>query len=137
MAKTYIEGINNNDKLKRVDNGVFEAAQAGIEYESPNQQGSIFGFVFRRYYAIPDGAGVGASVNVSLGFTITGDVVNLNGLCVVTLEGGGEWVPLPASDYGGGARNLELSINTTTINIHGGSLLDWQAGGFISVDYTK
>lgn len=43
-------GNNNNNTLKRVDTGVYETAQIGVEYYSPDQHGGIYGTVYRQYH---------------------------------------------------------------------------------------
>jgi len=39
-------------KLQRVSNGVFETAQTGVEYYSPNQHGRIYGEIYRQYHGV-------------------------------------------------------------------------------------
>jgi len=38
------------DMLQRVDTGIWETAQTGVEYFAPDQQGGIYGKVIRRYF---------------------------------------------------------------------------------------
>jgi len=107
----------------------------GTEYRSPEQHGGIYGNIYRRYYAIPDAPGTGSTVNIPLGFTLTGDPVSIHGMA--ELQAGGEWYPLPFTDFGSATRNIELRIVPPNIVMVGGSGVDWQAGGYIWMDYTK
>lgn len=125
-------------KLFKVSTSVFEIAVAGTEYNSPNQHGGIFGgTIFRRYYAIPDAQGTGDTIEIAMGFTLTGRIVEVSGISLN--EDGNQWQPMPYVDFGGSTRNLELSVNSSTskIRLIGGSAQDWTAGGFILLDYTK
>ena len=128
---------SNNTKLENAVTSNFENVVLGTEYVSPEQQGNVFGStIFRRYYAIPDAAGAGDNISIPLGFTITGRVVNLTG--VARFQGpGGNWQPMPFVDFGGTARNIELVASTTAITMAGGTLQDWEGGGFVWIDYTK
>ncbi len=118
--------------LQRVSDGIFVTASVGIEYWSPDQHGSIFGNVYRRYYAIQDVVGAGGSINIAHGATIS-RVVDLKG--VFEDQAGNIWYPGNHSDYGGSSRNLELNVNGANIFYRCGSGLDTQAGGFIWMDY--
>ncbi len=59
-------------KLQRVDNDLFETAQAGVEYFSPIQQGRRYGIVFRQYFntALPADLTTGNTVSKLVDFTI-------------------------------------------------------------------
>lgn len=122
-------------QMKRVDTSVFETAQTGVEYLAPVQHGGIFGTIFRRYYAIPDAQGTGDTVNIAMGFTLTGRIVDLRG--VALRQSGNDWQPLPFVDFGSATDNLELVCIPPNIQMHAGSGQDWQAGGFLWLDYTK
>jgi len=126
---------STDEMLKRADNDAFETAQAGVEYYAPTQHGRIFGIVYRRYYAIPDAGGAGDTQNIALGFTISGRVVDLRGIALN--QAGDQWQPMPFVDYGSTNRNIELKAYPTIIQIIGGAGQDWQAGGYIWIDYTK
>lgn len=137
-ADEFFAKMGVSTQLWNVTNEVFETATAGTEYYSPDQHGGIWGgIIYRRYYAVPDASGTGDTQTISLGFTIDGVVVSLCGQGVVTSQSGVTWWPIPYSDFGGGTRNIELVVNTTTIVIHAGSGSDWKEGGFLWVDYTK
>jgi len=46
----------NASKLKRVDTGVWETGQAGVEYYSPDQRGGLYGVIYRALYSGTTGA---------------------------------------------------------------------------------
>ncbi len=126
---------NEFGKLENTNTGTFETAVVNTEYLSPEQHGSVFGgIIYRRYYAIPDSPGAGQVVNIPLGFTVTGRIVNLTG---VAFSISNSWLPLPYVDFGGSSRNIEFTIAGTNVVMTGGTSQDWQTGGFIWVDYTK
>lgn len=127
--------VVNNEKLKRADNGTWEVSETDVEYIGPDQHGSIFGTIFRRYYAIPDAAGTGDTQSLPLGFTLTGRVVDLRGVSLN--QDGVTWQPMPYVDFGGAARSIELKVLSPNIVIIAGSVQDWLAGGFVWLDYTK
>ena len=137
MLTSIIDPYANSRMTKRADNSVWEAAAVGVEYISPNQHGRIHGDIYRRYYAIPDGEGTGDTEIVSLGFTVSGKVTCINGSGVIEQQAGDQWYCLPHVDFGSGSRAMEIVVSTTNIELHAGSLFDWQAGGYIYIDYTK
>ena len=122
------------DKLKRVDNGNFETSKKGVEYISPNQHGSIYGTVFRKYFVVPDAQGAGALVNIALGLT-PNHVLNVGGY-VVELTSGDKI--LIGVGSGNTASNLGMHVQVVGSNLeldpNGG--LDWQTGE-CWIDYTK
>lgn len=65
-------------KLRRVDTGLWEAAQIGVEYYSPNQHGGIYGTIYRQYHgALAHDASIsisGITKMVDNGGTFNGDV---------------------------------------------------------------
>lgn len=130
-----IEKEDAGDRLQRSSDGKFEAAVAGTEYFSPDHHGGLFGTVFRRYYAIPDLTGAGLSLDIAHGISPLSQCISLGGMA--TLQGGNSWLPLPYVDFGSAVRGVEVSVNTTNIHLAAGSGQDWQAGGFIWLDYTK
>ncbi len=124
-------------KLQRVSTGVYGTAVADVEYYSSEQHGGIYGgTVYRKYFAIPDGEGVGATENIAHGLTDF-TLVSFNGSGVIKLQNDTQWSILPHVDFGGGTRQIEININQTNIDIVGGAGVDWRAGGFIYLDYTK
>ena len=127
---------NEFGKLENTNTGTFEVTVVNTEYFSPEQHGGIFGgTIYRRYYAIPDSPGTGVVVNIPLGFTITGRVVNISG--VVLDQGGSSWYPLPYVDFGGSTRSIEFNVSGGNIAMHGNVGVDWKAGGFVWLDYSK
>ena len=48
-------------ELERADNGVFETAQTGVEYISPNQRGGIYGTVYIQFFSGTLGTGGGTA----------------------------------------------------------------------------
>ena len=124
-------------RLQRVDAKSWEIAQVGVEYYSNNQYVGLYGTVFTRCYAIPDSVGTGKTVYIPLGFSWGGTyyVINLQGVAII--QGGNEYLPLPNVDYGSSNRNIEFKVAPPNIVIIGGAEMDWQAGGYIQLDYKK
>ena len=105
----------------------YETVSYGTEYISPNQHGQLFGTIYRRYYQIPTTSSAGDDISISLGFTLSGDIIDYNALIK---HGNNRYV----LSY----ENNECYINTSTLNIeiaNGSSVI--VSGGYVWVDYTK
>lgn len=126
-----------NKRLQRVDNSLWEAAQAGVEYYCNDQYGGIHGTIYVRFYEIPDSPGSGQTVYIPLGFSWGGNYYTVRISGVAIAQGGGSYLPLPFVDFGSANRNLELIVEPPNIKMAGGSGQDWQAGGFVQLDYKK
>jgi hypothetical protein len=122
-----------NSKLMRVDTNVYESAQTGVEYYSPNQNGGISGKIYRRYVPLVACAG-GGSANAPYGFTVSGAVQDYKYMVDC---GGGYMTTLPHIDYGSTVRNIEIQAHTDRFMIYCGSSISTGTTGYAWVDYTK
>lgn len=124
----------NVEKMRRADNNNWETAQNGVEYFAPDQQGGIYGIIYRRFYDIPDGAGLGATVNITIGETIVqaiqfvGWVLELSSNKLLS-------VPFGWSDPNFGIF-MDILATRQTIEIPCGASMDHQ-GGKCWLDYTR
>ncbi len=116
-----------DEKLKRVDNDLFETAQVGVEYYSPVQNGRKHGIVYRQYFAtslpsdLTSGNNVSNLVDYKLNVTGAGNRHVLNGYTNSSA---------PAESYlhlagASGNSNLFLTVNAPFVLVEG------------RVDYTK
>ncbi len=145
LCQNYVDSLfayvkseeNKIGKIRKVSTGDYVTAGADIEYYSPEQHGGLYGGnIYRKYFIIPDCPSQAATVVIPHGVSI--DVlVSFNGLGVVKLQSDTDWYMLPHSDFGGGSRNIEVVVNQTNIDLVAGAEIDWRAGGFIYIDYTK
>lgn len=124
----------NAEKLKRVDNSTWETAQNGVEYFSSDQQGGIYGIIYRRYYDIPDAPGLGGTVNITIGETIVQAIQFVGWVLELSSS---KLLPVPFG-WSDPAFGIFMNILATrqTIEIPCGASMDHQ-GGKCWLDYTK
>lgn len=120
--------------LQRVDTGAFEVAQVGVEYLSDDQQGSLFGTIYRQYYIVPDATAAGVMVTIPLGVTPSG-FPKVGGWVVEHTTG--KLLPIPA---GIGAtsdpRGMGVAIDGSSLQLDANDNFDWDSG-YVWIDYTR
>ncbi len=129
QIRTRLINALKGNTLKKASDGSWETAEIGTEYYSPNQQGGIYGTVYRQYFA--------ASLPSSLtsGSNVTGMIDYLIQLKYTTSSRGlghGN-----ATAYGSSDNHIYIMLSGTT----GAGNLSLNKDGYTSqkgwVDYTK
>lgn len=116
-----IEAIKEN-KIKRADTGAWEAAQVGVEYIRPNQEGGIHGIVYRQYFtdALPEGLTAGDNVSDLINFAIIYDDTANRSVARGNTDDGTQSAHIVLSGaVDGAAGNLTLAVGGTSV-LHSG-----------------
>ncbi len=129
QIRTQLIDALKEKKLKRADTGAWETAQVGVEYESPKQQGGIYGTVYRQFFAatlpadLTSGNNVTGMIDYLIQFKYTG-----------TDRGIGHG---NATAYGAGDDHIYIMLSGAS----GAGNLSFAKTGYTSqkgwVDYTK
>ena len=106
-------------QMQRVDTGVWETAQVGVAYVSPEQHGNLYGKVCREYVAYGD-------VLPGFNFVIPFATVGITTIVGYVLLGKFQstWFPLPNSDPSSSAWSIQVILGTDGVTVVGGSLAD-------------
>ena len=116
---------SRTDKLKNCTSNCYQTSQVGVEYESPNQQGGIYGRIFRQFFigSLPADLTSGAAVSKLIDYALSVDDASVRHVIHGWFSDGTDEAKITLSGASG-AGDLALSATGLTV----------QAGW---VDYTK
>lgn len=113
------------DKYKNCANNCYQIAAVGIEYESPDQHGGIYGKVYRQLFTttLPAGLTSGSTVAMLVDYALTFDDASARNVSRGWFGDGTDEAKITLSGTSGGG---DLTLSATGLTIQTG----W-------VDYTK
>ena len=134
VHKTTCARAQHSDLFNENTNDL-ETAIVGTEYISPQQHGSIYGTIYRRYYTIGSTTN-GVDITIPLGFNPTGNIIDYGAMVL----DGNDWLKLPfTGETDESTKNIKIIIDVGTsdqIEICPGSSASFDSG-HMWIDYTK